>query len=340
MTPHQTVDRAARAYLASRRAWLVAAAMALMVASAPAQSVLFDFNNAPDHTSLPIDLTAGGITAHFSATGAGFSIQDTSAPVVPVGFTGRFIYPNSVFPADLLISFDHTLTDFSILYSPQELGCDDSATMRVTASMDGVFVGTNTKIAKNPGTWPVDTLSCSFPKGFNSVVVHYDKKPPTCSDYGPIFLCDDMRVTTYGTNYGAGSTGCNGPQTMVAQTKVAASTPTFSMGTTNCPPSSLGLLLAADAALIPPQDPFALGVLMDVDLIGSPGFSYFDMHSDATGYGSVTVNTTIPAFLVGRSFYLQSLWAWPYSSACDQAGNWHQPFGLSTSNGLVIVVQP
>ena len=64
------------------------------------------------------------------------------------------------------------------------------------------------------------------------------------------------------------------------------------------------------------------------------------MHSDATGYGSVTVNTTIPAFLVGRSFYLAVLVGVAVLERLRSSGNWHQPFGLSTSNGLVIVVQP
>jgi len=168
-----------------------------VIAGVPAsgQVVLFDFDNAPLHSSLPIDQTASGIAAHFSATGQGFSIQDNSAPVVPVGFTGRFIYPNSIYLADLLIHFDQALADFSIMYSCQELGCDDAATIRVTAYMSGSFVGTNTKTASNPGTWPVDTLSCSFPQGFDSVVVHYDSRPPTCQDYGVIFLADNMRVT-------------------------------------------------------------------------------------------------------------------------------------------------
>jgi hypothetical protein len=176
------------------------AMVAALATATSAQSVLFDFNNAPLHTSLPIDQTAGGITAHLSATGQGYSIQDTSAPVVPIGFTGRFIYPNSIYAADLLISFDRTLSDFSILYSPQELGCDDSCTMRVTASMNGSFVGTATHTATTPGTWPVDTLSCSFPQGFNSVVVHYDSPPPHCTDYGVIFLADDMRVSVMGNS--------------------------------------------------------------------------------------------------------------------------------------------
>lgn len=181
--------------------------IALLGATASAQSVLFDFNNAPNHTSLPIDLTAGGITAHFSATGQGFSIQDMSSPVVPIGFTGRFLYPNSVFAADLLVSFDQTLTTFSIRYAPQELACDDSARMRVTASSNGTVVGSVTHSNPNPGTYPVDTLSCSFPQGFDSVVVHYDAPPPTCTDYGPIFLCDDLRVTP---RVSVGSTFCRG----------------------------------------------------------------------------------------------------------------------------------
>lgn len=160
------------------------------------QETLFDFDAAPVYTPFPIDQTVSGITAHFEGTGESYSIQDANAMgFTPEGFAGHCIYPGSVFLADLLISFDQTLTDFSIMYSCQELGCDDAATMRVTAFLNGVFVGTNTKVASNPGTWPVATLSCSFTSGFDSVVVHYDSPPPTCSDYGVIFMADNMRVT-------------------------------------------------------------------------------------------------------------------------------------------------
>ena len=163
------------------------------------QEVLFDFDNAPLYTSLPIDLTVGGITAHFSATpGPGYSIQNADVlGFTPPGFTGHILYPNSINLSDLFINFDKVLTDFSIMYSPDELGCDNSATMRVTAYMNGNFVGTNTRTATFPGTWPVDTLRCSFPQGFDSVVVHYDSPPPTCQDYGTIFMADNMRVTQF-----------------------------------------------------------------------------------------------------------------------------------------------
>ncbi len=164
--------------------------------SAVAQSVLFDFDAAPIHTPLPIDLTAGGITAHFSATGQGFSIQAANTlGFTPPGFSGNCLYPSSVFSSDLVISFSRALTNFSILYSPQELGCDDSARMKVTAFMDGTPVGTNTAIASTPGTWPSETLGIATTQGFNNVIVHYDAPPPTCRDYGVIFLADNMSVT-------------------------------------------------------------------------------------------------------------------------------------------------
>ena len=172
--------------------------MILTDSAAYAQAVMFNFDDAPIHTSLPIDLTANGITAHFSATGQGYSIQEANTMgFAPLGFAGLCIYPNSVYSADLLISFDQALTDFSIMYACQELGCDDAATMRVTAYMNSSLAGTNTRTATNPGTWPTDTLRFSFTQGFNSVVVHYDSRPPTCQDYGVIFMADNMQVTPY-----------------------------------------------------------------------------------------------------------------------------------------------
>ncbi len=165
-------------------------------APAAAQTTMFDFNNAPQYTPLPIDLTVGGITAHFSATGQGYSIQSAGAMgFTPAGFSGNCIFPSSVFAADLLVGFSQAMTDFSIMYSPQELGCDDSATMTVTAYIDSQFEGTNTTTAEPPGTWPTGTLTFSSVQAFNRVVVHYDARPPTCGDWGPIFLADNMSVT-------------------------------------------------------------------------------------------------------------------------------------------------
>jgi hypothetical protein len=173
----------------------------LQVRPVSAQAVLFDFDSATLFTSLPIFQTSGGITAHLSATGSGYSIQNANTMgFTPPGFSGRIIYPNSIYLADLLVRFDQTITDFSIMYACQELGCDDAATMKVTAYKNGVYVGFNTRTATFPGTWPVDTLRCIFPQGFDSVVVHYFQHPPTCQDYGVIFMADNMRVTPISTS--------------------------------------------------------------------------------------------------------------------------------------------
>jgi hypothetical protein len=157
---------------------------------------LFDFENAPVHSPLPLSLTVNGITAQFSATGQGFSIQPaTTMGFTPAGFSGNCIYPSSVFASDLDISFSESLSRLSILYAPQELACDSSARMRVTAFMDGTQVGTATMTVDPPGTWPSATLAISVPEGFNRVVVHYDAPPPTGGDWGPIFMADNLAVS-------------------------------------------------------------------------------------------------------------------------------------------------
>ena len=162
-----------------------------------ARGEFFSFDNAPRYTPLPVDVTVDGLTAHLSATGDGFSIQAANVlGFTPAGFSGNCIYPSSVYGADLLVGFSKTLTDFSILYSPEEYACDSSARMRVTAYMNGVYVGTNTMVADPPGTWPTATLSFSSMQGFNSVVVHYDAGPPTGGDWGPVFMADNMSVTS------------------------------------------------------------------------------------------------------------------------------------------------
>jgi hypothetical protein len=184
----------------------------LVPAGAGAQ--LFDFDSAPIHSSLPIDVTVGNVTAHFSATGQGFSIQPANTMgFTPAGFGGLCIYPNSIYLADLLVGFSVPVTDFSILYAPQELGCDDSAIMRVTAYQDGALRGTATTTAPAPGTWPTGTLSYSSPAGFNQVVVHYDQRP-LCTDWGPIFMADNMTVTEMNTS--VPGTGSGDPSWVVA----------------------------------------------------------------------------------------------------------------------------
>jgi hypothetical protein len=136
------------------------------------------------------------VTATFTATGQGFSIQAASAlGFTPVGFAGRCIYPSSIYPADLNIAFSKPLTAFSILTAVQDLACDHGATMKVTAFMNGSVVGSATAQAPPDYTWPSMTLAFAGAAPFNSVNIHYLLPPPGCGDWGPIFMADNMLVT-------------------------------------------------------------------------------------------------------------------------------------------------
>lgn len=175
---------------------LLAGGLVVFNLTSEAQTILFDFNDAPAHSGLPIAVAAGGVTAQLTSTGQGFSIQAANTMgFTPAGFSGNCVYPNSVFAADLLIGFSQAVTNFSIMYAPQELGCDDSATMRVTAYSDASLIGSATATAANPGTWPTELLSYKSSQSFNRVVIHYATRPPTCQDWGPIFLADNMSIS-------------------------------------------------------------------------------------------------------------------------------------------------
>jgi hypothetical protein len=177
------------------KTYLLVVLSGLSILRVEAQSVLFDFENAPRFSPLPISLAVGGITAHFSATGQGYSIQlATVQGLNPVGFSGNCIYPGSINAADLIVEFSTPLTDFSILYAPEEYACDSSATMRVSAYLNSALVGTATTNAQ-AGTWPSETLRLSSAQGFDKVVVHYDQPPVTGGDWGPVFMADNMTVT-------------------------------------------------------------------------------------------------------------------------------------------------
>lgn len=166
--------------------------------SSMAQSLLFDFDNVPKYTPLPIDISVGSVNAHFSYQFYGFSIQAANTYYAPVGFAGNCIFPNTVFRDDLYVDFSVPLTEFSMLFSPHELACGTTATMRVTAYLDGSLVGTSTAKAPGPGTWPTGQLVYNSASPFNRVVVHYDAPPPSGGDYGVIFMADYMAVTPVG----------------------------------------------------------------------------------------------------------------------------------------------
>jgi flagellar hook capping protein FlgD/List-Bact-rpt repeat protein len=153
----------------------------------------FDFDNGSAGSSLPLDFTANGVGAHIEG---GYSVQPCGTlGIAPAGMSGLYLYPGSVFPSDLVITFASVLSDFSLLYAPVEIACDNSATIRTTGYLNHVFVATSTTTAPVPGTYPTGTASLVAPTGFNRVVVHWDAAGSRCGDYAPIFLADVVTVT-------------------------------------------------------------------------------------------------------------------------------------------------
>jgi hypothetical protein len=172
------------------------AAIALIFASAGAQTVTFDFDGGPANTGTPLDQISGGLTAHFSHESI-YNYAIWSAGVwgfTPAGFSGYCLWPATVYRSDLYIDFSVPITSVSMLYAPEEYATDSSATMRVSGYSGGSLVGTATHTNPNPGTWPSDTLSLATGQPFDHVVVHYEHAPVTGGDYGPIFTVDNIVV--------------------------------------------------------------------------------------------------------------------------------------------------
>jgi hypothetical protein len=236
----------------------------LLLVRAQAQSVLFNFENAPQYSPLPINLTAGGITAHFSATGQGYSMQLFNCQgLSPVGFSGLCIYPSSVYGADLIVDFSTPVTDFSILYAPEEYACDSSATMRVTTYLNGALVGTATTNAQ-AGTWPSETLRFGSAQTFNKVVVHYDAPPVTGGDYGPVFMADNMAVTP-------------APPSIVLGQATRRANGAFQFSFTNTTGGTFTVLCSTNAAL-PLASWYALGSVTE-NPPGSGSYKFTDLQA-------------------------------------------------------------
>lgn len=181
--------------LRDRLAAVLVAVAVVLSAPTIASAERFDFDSAPIHASLPLEQTVGVVTAHFSATGAGFSIQPADKPgFTPEGFGGLCLYPNGLFASDLIVVFDQALTEFSILYAPREVACDSSATLRVTAYRGAMLVASSLATAPIPGTWPTGRLALHSAFAFNRVVVHYEHGPGS-GDWGPVFMVDNMDVS-------------------------------------------------------------------------------------------------------------------------------------------------
>jgi hypothetical protein len=161
-----------------------------------------------------------------------------------------------------------------------------------------------------------------------------------CSDDGSVIVGGDVFATGFIVElpglvpYGTGTPGCNGAPVLTASPFPVINTPALTFKSTNAPPSSLGLVLVTDAADPVGQDPFYIGVLLHVDLFAASQVITLDAYSDAFGNGGALADIPNYASLVGQTYYIQILWAWP-TSVC-----YLPPYNLSTTNGLAMTIHP
>ncbi|MBI3817493.1 MAG: PQQ-dependent sugar dehydrogenase [Planctomycetes bacterium] len=138
------------------------------------------------------------------------------------------------------------------------------------------------------------------------------------------------------SNYGVGTPGCLGSQTMSVNCSPVIANPGFELLVNRCPTSSLGLTMVTDQQDVAGSDPFSIGVLLHVGFGGSQVMA-FDANSDALGNGITAAPIPNNPTLVGQHFYATTLWAWS-TSTCTLPG--FNPFNLSTSDALDITIQP
>ena len=214
---------------------LLVTALAAFSVCVQAQSVTFDFDNAPQHAPLPLYLTAGGITGHFSSGSPLCRLLypgSRRAWFYSAGFRRSVHISQHYLPVGPIGLLHYTANQRIDSLCPEEYATDSSCTMRMTAYLGMTYVGTNTYQIPNPGTWPSGTLSFSSISPFDNIVIHYDAPPPTGGDYGPIFMVDNLVVTPGGGTPTPTPTATATPT--ATPTSTATPTPTSTPTPTPC----------------------------------------------------------------------------------------------------------
>ncbi|MFN0207113.1 MAG: hypothetical protein ACKVS6_12490, partial [Planctomycetota bacterium] len=135
--------------------------------------------------------------------------------------------------------------------------------------------------------------------------------------------------------FGSGTPGCTGEHRILSNSVPASGNANFGLTCTNAPANSIGLGLITDVGNIGGFDPFAIQTILYVDIAASSVVETADFASDASGAGFAGVPVPASPSIIGNSYFAQVLWLWAAPSNCVPS-----PLGMSSSNGVVITVQP
>ncbi len=218
--------------------------------------------------------------------------------------------------------------------APQTNSVDGAGYVRLLSGRHGsaIFDVAGSSRKDNLGSFLVaagDSTGDGIPELLVTSMQSSDGQLPTASPTGPGFARLVSLRPLGLAPYGAGTPGCDGPQSLTANLVPSVGEGGFALRSDHGP-GSLGLALVTDAPSIAGIDPFGLGVTLHVDLLGATEVLALDFLDLGMGYA--TAPAPIPAVpaLAGRTYFAQGLWVW---TACTPS-----TFGLSTSSALAVTI--
>ena len=170
--------------------------------SAVAQTATFDFDTAtPALTTgqnVPFDQTSGAVTAHFSASSGGFSVQHAGSTYLNLSlFSGNYLYPNED-NGVLVIQFNEQITNLAMAFATAEqVFYKDPTPIRFIAYTNSTStppVGSTNQAGTYFGgnALPMGTLTFNSATPFNLVTISF----PPGDDTG--LLMDNLVVKVSG----------------------------------------------------------------------------------------------------------------------------------------------
>jgi len=133
--------------------------------------------------------------------------------------------------------------------------------------------------------------------------------------------------------FGMGTPGCIGPHNLDTNSLPKIGSASFKLTCTSPAPLTTGLWLASDAQDLAGSDPFGIGAILHVGILTATELIPIESPAPASGPAILPLPIPNSPSLIGRTYYIQTIWAWPLS-ACFLF-----PYGISTSNGLSITIQ-